>query len=95
MGLCQYTSRLRRSGKAAETHQWQSRPRDLREVVVLVVVADVEVEQVARAVVRVRLEVVDKLIVLRDQVASCNRKDQKGAFENSKERFLALFQTQR
>eukprot|EP00754_Rhynchopus_humris_P014920 Rhum_TRINITY_DN14420_c26_g1::Rhum_TRINITY_DN14420_c26_g1_i1::g.89568::m.89568 len=49
-------------------HLGQTRPRDVREVMVLVVVAHVEGQVVQGAVVRVRLRPVDELKVLRQEV---------------------------
>jgi len=51
-------------------HSWQSAPRDLREVVVLVVVSDVEVEKVTPSIVRVSFLVEHELVVFSDKVAS-------------------------
>lgn len=49
---------------------WQPTTRDEREVMVLIVIADVEGDHVERAVVRVRFEALLEHVVLGDEVSS-------------------------
>lgn len=51
-------------------HLWQSAPRDIREVVVLIVITHIEGDIIERPIITVRLETFVEHVVLRDEVSS-------------------------